>query len=186
MPSFLKKSSPGERVPAATLKCFAARARISSVVCSRVRIRTQSTMLRARRERALEALHEFEAVAEGVEDMETAKTAKRNVGLDGGARGFAPREKLIEAFDQQRGMGLLCGMKILFHAEMKIQRASGEPAAAASGHRRRLGNFGEAKDAGIEFAGAVFAAGRNSDLDVVKRKDLHGESSCLHTPQGSR
>src|SRR5260370_2523799 len=181
MPSFLKKSSPGERVPAATLKCLAARARISSVVCSRVRIRTQSTMRRARRERALEALHEFKAVAEGVEDMETAKTAKRNVGLDGGARGFAPREKLIQAFDQQRGMCLLRGMETLFPAEMKIQRASGEPAAAASGHRRRLGNFGEAKDAGIEFAGAVFSAGRNGDLDVVKRKDFHGGPSCLQT-----
>src|SRR5713226_7645864 len=181
MPSFLKKSSPGERVPAATLKCCAARARISSVVCSRVRIRTQSTMPRARRERALETLHEFEAVAEGVENMETTKTAKRNVGLDGGARSFAAREKLIEAFDHQRGMGFLRGMKILFHAEMKIQRAAGKPAAAASGHRRRLGNFGEAEDAGIEFAGAVFAAGRNGDLDVVKRKDFHGEPSCLHT-----
>src|SRR5712691_3106513 len=181
MPSFLKKSSPGERVPAATLKCCATRVRISSVVCSRVRIRTQSTMLRARRERALDALHEFEAVAKGVENMETAKTAKRNVGLDGGARGFATREQLIKAFDYQRGMGFLRGMKIFFHAEMKIQRAAGKPAAAASGHRRRLGDFDEAEHTGIEFAGAVFAAGGNSDLDVVKRKDFHGESSCLHT-----
>src|SRR5713101_1688723 len=62
------------------------------------------------------AFHEFEAVAEGVENMETAKAAKRNVGLDGSARGFAAREKLIEAFDHQRGMSFLRGMKILFHA----------------------------------------------------------------------
>src|SRR5260370_12410763 len=96
--------------------------------------------------------HKLKAVAEGVEDMERAKAAERNVGLKGGAGGFAASEKFIEAFDHQRGMGFLRGMKTLFHAEMKIQRATGKPAAAASGHRRRLGNFDEAKDAGIEFA----------------------------------
>src|SRR2546422_2401255 len=108
MPSFLKKSSPGERVPAATLKCFAARARISSEVCSRVRIRTQSTMLRARRERALEALHEFEAVFEGGGDMEKGKTAKRKLRLDGGGPGLAPRGKLTAGVSPPRRAGPLC------------------------------------------------------------------------------
>src|SRR6266852_8320083 len=65
---------------------------------------------------------------------------------------------------------------------MKICTAGYEPNTLALGHLRRLFDFGEAEDAGIEGTSAVFAGDGDGDLHVVDAEDWHAcrsLNSCL-------
>src|SRR6202171_3756134 len=70
-------------------------------------------------------------------------------------------------------MGTLGGSEVRLDTEMKIYGAGDEPNAFSLGHLRRLGDFGEAKDAGVEGARSVFTGDRDGDLHVVDAEDWH-------------
>src|SRR5216684_4551577 len=106
--------------------------------------------------------------------MDAAEAIEGGVGLGREARAFAGGEDGGEVLDYKRGMGALGGMEVWFDAEMKIYGAGDEPDAFALGHLRRLFDFGEAEDAGIEGTGAVFAGDGDGDLHVIDAEDWHG------------
>jgi hypothetical protein len=70
-------------------------------------------------------------------------------------------------------MGALGGSEIGLDAEMKIYWAGYEPDALAVGHLRWLFDFGEAENAGIEGASAIFAGDGDRYLYVVETEDGH-------------
>ena len=99
--------------------------------------------------------------------MDAAEVVEGGVWLDGDACALAGVENLVEAIDYERGMGALGGSEIGLDTEMQIYGASEEPEAFAFGHLRRLFDFGEAEDAGVEGSGAILALDGYGDLDVV-------------------
>ncbi len=105
--------------------------------------------------------------------VDAAEAVEGRVGLVGNASALAGGKDCVEAFDDECGMGALGGMEIRFDTEMKIYGASDEPDAFALGHLRRLFDLGEAEDAGVKGASAIFAGNRNSDLHVVEAEDWH-------------
>ena len=63
--------------------------------------------------------------------------------------------------------------KLRVDAEMHLQLAVLEPRAAPPGEGRRLRDLGNLQQAGVELAGAVLAALRHGELDVVEAHDRH-------------
>jgi hypothetical protein len=127
-----------------------------------------------RRQLRLGAFHKFEAIAERVEDVDATKAVKGSVGLGGEAGALAGAKDGVEPFNYECGMGTLGGMKVRLDAEMQIYGTGDEPDAFAFGHLRRLGNFSESEDAGVEGASAVFTGDGDGDLHVVETEDWHG------------
>ena len=103
--------------------------------------------------------------------MNAAEAVEGRVRLAGDAGSIASGEYLVEAFDHECGMGALRGGEIGLDAEMKIDRAGYEPEAFAFCHLWRLGDFGEAEDAGVKGASAAFAGDGDGNLYVVDVQD---------------
>ncbi len=68
-------------------------------------------------------------------------------------------------------MCLASRLKRPLDTEVQHRAAGPEPAAAATGQRRRLGEFGHAEQAAVELARLVLGAGRDGHLDVVDAGD---------------
>jgi DNA/RNA endonuclease YhcR with UshA esterase domain len=64
------------------------------------------------------ALHEFEAIAEGVEDVDAAKIVERYVGSSRKACAFTGGDYLVDIVDHERRMSALGGMKVLLDANV--------------------------------------------------------------------
>lgn len=121
------------------------------------------------------ALHQFDAIAEGIENVGAAQVADGRVRFCGEPGAFARRNCFIEIVDDERGMRALGGVKIGggFDAEMEIHWASCEPDAVTSGHRRGLLLLGETENADVKRARGFFTAGGNRHLHVIEAKDWH-------------
>jgi len=85
--------------------------------------------------------------------------------LVAGAPGFF--DNVTQAIDDEGRVRLAGRDKILVDAEMNRQRAVPEPATAARGKLRRLGDFGEPQNVLIKSSGLALAPGRYGDQDVV-------------------
>src|SRR6202171_3208928 len=70
-------------------------------------------------------------------------------------------------------MGTLGGSEVRLDTEMKIYGAGDEPNAFSLGPLRRLFDFGETRDAGVEGAHSVCSGDRDGDLRVVDAEDWH-------------
>jgi hypothetical protein len=77
--------------------------------------------------------------------------------------------KAGEALDGKCDMRLSRRAEILFHAKVKLLPADGEPAAATTCQRSRLGNLGQPENAAVERADRLLAALGDCDLDVIER-----------------
>ena len=64
------------------------------------------------------ALHEFEPIAEGVEDVNAPKFVERYVGSGRKACAFAGGDYVVDIVDHQCGMSALGGMKVLLNANV--------------------------------------------------------------------
>src|ERR1700733_6500284 len=84
------------------------------------------------------ALHQFEAVTEGIEDVDAAKIIEGGVGFSEMAGALASRDDIVEIVHNKRWMRALGRMEIGLHAEVKIHGAGHEPYAVASRHLGRL------------------------------------------------
>jgi hypothetical protein len=118
-------------------------------------------------------LHQLEAVAEGVEDVDAAEAVEGGVLFCRDAGTLAGRKDGLETVDDERRMSPLGGGEIGLDAEMKIHGASDKPDALAGSHLRWLIDFGEAEYAGVEGARAIFAAHGNNNLHMVEAEDWH-------------
>ncbi len=120
-------------------------------------------------------LHELNAVAEWIEYVRAAIVGDWCVGAGRESGTFARCDDFVEIIDGECGMCAPRCVKIRvgFNAEMQIHWAGDEPDAVASGHRCGLGLFGETKNADVERASGVFAAGGDGDLHVIEAKDWH-------------
>lgn len=75
----------------------------------------------------------------------------------------------------------------LFHAEMQLSIAEGEPDAAAPGEVLGLGDFRQSQKGTIELPRERFGAARHGDLHMVEPDDGHGlTASRLRGPACSR
>lgn len=117
--------------------------------------------------------------------MNAAEAIEGRVWLTGDAGAIAGGEDFVEAFHHKCGMGTFRRSEIRLEAEMKIDRAGDEPDAFALGHLRRLRDFGEAEDAGVEFPSAVFTRDGDGDLHVVDVKDWHGRLTPPFSSDGA-
>jgi hypothetical protein len=75
--------------------------------------------------------------------------------------------KFGEIGDRERWMGLFCGAKIGFGADMDLLIAALKPAAAAGAEQSWLFDFSQAESRAIKLASRGLAALWRSQLDVV-------------------
>lgn len=68
--------------------------------------------------------------------------------------------------------------EFLLYAEVQLDRAKLEPAAASPGQRLRLGDLDQAQQGSIERPGLVLPANRHCQLDVIE-PDNHRSSSIF-------
>lgn len=131
--------------------------------------------LRSVCERALwtGAFHEFEAIAEGIENVDAAEIGEGGIRPGRKARALASSYDLVEIVDHECGVGALGGMEVFLDAKVEIHWAGREPDAAAARHGCRLGDFGEAEDSSVEATREGFDACGNRELHVIETKDGH-------------
>ena len=96
-----------------------------------------------------------------------------------GAPGFL--DNVAQAVDDESRVRLACRDEILVDAEMNRKRAVPEPATAARGKLRRLGDFGEPQNILIKSPGLALAPGRHGDQDVVDGANGHWPT-CMCRP----
>ncbi len=70
-------------------------------------------------------------------------------------------------------MGLLRGTKVSLDAEVDVDIAAREPAAATTRKFGRFGDFGQPENVGIKYPSGILAAGWHGKLDVIKSDDGH-------------
>lgn len=70
----------------------------------------------------LRELHEFEAIPEGIEDVDATKAAEFGGGPGRQTGGVTAGYDGLEVLDDERRMGLLGRTKILFDSGMDLQR----------------------------------------------------------------
>lgn len=121
------------------------------------------------------ALHQLDAIAEGIEDVRATEVADGRVGACGEASTFACRDNFIEIVHGERGMRAPGGVEIGvgLDAEVQIYRAGHEPDAIASGQRGRLLLLRETENTDVKRTRGFFAASGNRYLDVIEAKDWH-------------
>src|SRR5690349_21673684 len=91
--------------------------------------------------------------------------------LEAGSAGFF--DNVVKAVDDERRVCLARRNEILVNAEMNRQSAIPEPATAACGELRWLGNFGESQDIPIKSPRLALSPGRHRDQDVVDCANGH-------------
>ncbi len=87
------------------------------------------------------ALHQLEAIAEGIKNVDAAEAVERGVRLRSEARALAGGQDFVEVVDDEGWMSSLGRVKLGLDAEMQIHGAGGEPNAVAAGHRRGFFNL---------------------------------------------
>lgn len=90
-------------------------------------------------------------------------------------RGEAGGER-VDAGDTQARVGLGRGQVAGVDAQVELDASGLEPAAAARGEHRRLGDLGHAERVGVEAAQGVLGPGEGGELDVVDGYE-HGWTS---------
>jgi hypothetical protein len=94
-------------------------------------------------------LHQFEAVAEGIEDVGAAIAIERSIGLDAEAGALAGGEDVVQGVNDKRWMSTFGRMKIGLDAEVQVHGSRGKPDTISAGHGRRLLYFREAEKAAV-------------------------------------
>jgi hypothetical protein len=112
-------------------------------------------------------LQELQPVAGRVMGVEAAVAGKGPVPLHDGPVGLQAGRVLHDPRHAQARVGLLRGAEVLLDAQMELDRAGGEPAAAAGGEHRRFRDLGHAQGVGVEGAQGVLGAGWGGELYVV-------------------
>ena len=118
-------------------------------------------------------LKEFDAVSEGILGVEAAEARERPVVARSNARGAQPFPERIQLVGKEGGVAAR-GRNGLLHAAVNLLAATGEPAAAAIGERRRLRDLWQPEEFGVEVSSSRLAVGGNPNLDVFDAEDSHG------------
>src|SRR4051794_30854622 len=116
-------------------------------------------------------LDQLQTVAERVRRVKAPHAGERVVGGD---RDSCRGQTLPAGFQiahQERRMGLPHRNEISFDAEMEDRLRSFEPAAAARGERRRLGDLVQAQESAVETARYLFLTRRHRQLHVIETTD---------------
>src|SRR5581483_8964423 len=111
-------------------------------------------------------LHQFDAIAERIRDVNPMETFQRFVGHNRIAGFSATPDEIIQPCYQQRGVRFLCRPEILLYSKVDFERAIFKPYAAAFGQMFGLWFLGQAEDAAIETPCPVFPFGRHGELYV--------------------
>jgi len=90
-------------------------------------------------------------------------------------KGFA---QIIEIANGESGVSFLRRTELAFDSDMKLLRATLEPAAAPSAQRGWLFKFLEVKDVSIKLAGSGLAALRRRELYVIDADNLIRHASA--------
>jgi len=121
-------------------------------------------------------LHQLDAVAEGVVDIDPVIALKRLIGIDlvsGGRQVCHHCRKIIH---NQTGMGFSHWPAILFDTDVNLHCVTLEPAPAAHRQMRRFGNFRNPKLIAIECTCLRFTAWRHTKLNMVDGFYSHASS----------
>lgn len=130
-------------------------------------------MFRLARELRRGAFHEFQAIAEGIENMSATEIVERCIGLGGKAGAFTGGDDGVEVINDQRGVSAPGRVEIGLDPNVKIYRAGEEPNTVAAGHGCGFFDFGQAENSGVEASGAFFATDGDRKLHVIEAKDGH-------------
>ena len=112
-------------------------------------------------------MDQFEAVAEGIEDVAAANAWDAGVVscFDAGVAEFC--DQSIVVVTAQSRMGFFRGAEVFFDAEVDLDRAALEPASAAFSQFGRFGNFDHAEEIGVEGSALGLGVRRHGELHVV-------------------
>jgi hypothetical protein len=102
---------------------------------------------------------------------------ERVVPSDGVPGFLEPSGELGKAVDEQSRMGLASGDEGLFDAEVDLQAAAAEPAAAPRGQRFGFVEFAHAQQATPELSAGLLPVTGYRELDVVDREKGEGGSA---------
>jgi len=125
------------------------------------------------------ALAEFEAVAEGVFDVDPPCAGDRVVVGDGDARVAQAARELVEIRDDEARVRPAGRNERVVHADVKLLAAGAEPAAAARCELARLRQLLETEQVTVERPRLRFAPCRSGDLHVVDAGDRHPPRSTI-------
>jgi hypothetical protein len=137
------------------------------------------------------AFDQFEAIAEGIEDVDASEIVERGVGLRRKTGEFAGGDDIVKAVDNvavdnECRVSAPCRVKIGLDSKMKIHGTCDEPDAVAFCYFSWLFDFGQPEDSAVELACARLAAHRNCDLNVIETKDWHGTPMVALDPRRPR
>ena len=118
------------------------------------------------------SLHEFDAVAEWINDVDAAEAGKIGIGLRRKTGRLAACNDSVEIFHDESRMRFLRGVKIFFDPGVDLDVAGFEPTAAAICEGCWLGHFFKAKNSRIKATRRILRAGRDGQLDVIEPKDF--------------
>ena len=116
------------------------------------------------------------AVAEGVVHKDACVALERLIAPQRIARLAKRRRERCEVLDDQGRMRLARRAEVRLDAQVDLEGAAFEPAAAALGEDGRLLHFRDAEHALVEGAGLGLATGRHRQLHVIDRFHRHGRS----------
>jgi hypothetical protein len=115
----------------------------------------------------------LDSIAERIVDLTSLASFDRLVCRNFVAGLLCFRHHAGKVVDDESRMRLARRDEIPVDAEMNRQRAVPEPATAARGKLRRLGDFGEPQNVLIKSSGLALAPGRYGDQDVVDGANGH-------------
>ena len=133
------------------------------------------------------ALHQLEAIAEGIEDVDAAEVVEGRVGRVGRPARSQAATISSRLSTTSAGCARLAGWKSVgLDAKVEIHRACHEPDAVASCHRDRLCDFGETENSDVKRRARFFAASGNRELHVIEAKDWHRAETGSGAAAGPR
>ena len=117
----------------------------------------------------IQALHQLNAIAEGVVDKNSIVTGKRLILRDNATGGGQFGSHGPHIVNQKCRMGLARRTKISLHAEMNLNPPTAEPATAAPCQMSRLLDLRNAEQTLIKRASLGFPSGRHRQQNVIQR-----------------
>jgi hypothetical protein len=118
-------------------------------------------------------LHQFDAVAEWIVDIDVVVACKWLIFVYDVAHAPQPRNKNRQALDKQRRVSLPGRAKVCFDAQVDLQIAPLEPASPALCEVRRFRNLRNFESTLVKLASSGLAPCRHGKLNVLESDYKH-------------